>query len=200
LLLPSPQDVSEMWYCLVIPDNAVTACLGFVSWLILTHASRIPNKGRIPNKIFRVQTGRISIWTYSKADIYRGTTAYMLVQKWLKIYFCGIMESTFHWEASSWPATEETPQIYGTGSFFTVFTTAATSSCPEANECSSHHYILVLYDSFWYYRPLSFSGSMFVCSFHIPLASCTSNPAHPSWIVHPSISWRAYTMVLKCRN
>jgi hypothetical protein len=38
------------------------------------HASRIPNKGRIPNKNFRVQTGRISSWTYSKADVYRGTT------------------------------------------------------------------------------------------------------------------------------
>jgi hypothetical protein len=32
------------------------------------------NKGRIPVKIFRVQTGRIPSWTYSKADVYRGTT------------------------------------------------------------------------------------------------------------------------------
>jgi hypothetical protein len=40
------------------------------------HASRIPNKGRIPGNICRVQTGRISIWTYSKADVYRGTTVY----------------------------------------------------------------------------------------------------------------------------
>jgi hypothetical protein len=38
------------------------------------HASRIPNKDHIPGKIFRVQTGRIPIWTYSKADVYRGTT------------------------------------------------------------------------------------------------------------------------------
>jgi hypothetical protein len=40
----------------------------------LQHASRIPNKGRIPGKIFRVQTGHIPSWTYSKADVYRGTT------------------------------------------------------------------------------------------------------------------------------
>jgi hypothetical protein len=39
-----------------------------ITWLILTHASRIPNK------IFRVQTGRVPSWTYSRADVYRGTT------------------------------------------------------------------------------------------------------------------------------
>jgi hypothetical protein len=33
-----------------------------------------PKKYRIPGKIFRVQTGRIPSWTYSKADVYRGTT------------------------------------------------------------------------------------------------------------------------------
>jgi hypothetical protein len=38
------------------------------------NASRIPNKGRIPGKIFRVKTGRIPRLTYSKADVYRGTT------------------------------------------------------------------------------------------------------------------------------
>jgi hypothetical protein len=46
------------------------------------NASRIPNKGRIQCKIFRVQTGRIPNWTYSKADVYRGTTAnvYMYIR------------------------------------------------------------------------------------------------------------------------
>jgi hypothetical protein len=38
------------------------------------HASSIPNKGRIPGKIVRVQTGSIPSWTYSKADVYRDTT------------------------------------------------------------------------------------------------------------------------------
>jgi hypothetical protein len=38
------------------------------------HVSRIPNKGRIPGRIIRVQTGRIPSLTYSKADVYRGTT------------------------------------------------------------------------------------------------------------------------------
>jgi hypothetical protein len=28
----------------------------------------------IPGKIFTFQTGRIPSWTYSKADVYRGTT------------------------------------------------------------------------------------------------------------------------------
>jgi hypothetical protein len=45
-----------------------------ITRLILTHASRIPNKGRIPNKIFHVQTGRIPSWTYSKAAVHRGIT------------------------------------------------------------------------------------------------------------------------------
>jgi hypothetical protein len=44
------------------------------------HASRIPNKGRIPGKIFRVKTGRIPSWTYSKEDVYRGTTLILLVK------------------------------------------------------------------------------------------------------------------------
>jgi hypothetical protein len=61
----------------------VWALLG---WLILTHASRIPNKGRIPNKIFRVQTGRISSWTYSKADVYRGTTVLLTLLTYLSSF------------------------------------------------------------------------------------------------------------------
>jgi hypothetical protein len=55
-----------------------------ITWLILTHATRIPNKGRIANKIFRVQTGRISSWTYSKADVYRGSTVITLSSSALK--------------------------------------------------------------------------------------------------------------------
>jgi hypothetical protein len=57
------------------------------TWLRLTrfdfYASRIPNKGGIRGKIFRVQTGRIPNWTYSKADIYRGTTVYGLIRVYL---------------------------------------------------------------------------------------------------------------------
>jgi hypothetical protein len=37
---------------------------------------RIKKKSLIPGKILRVQTERIPSWTYSKADVYRGTTVY----------------------------------------------------------------------------------------------------------------------------
>ena len=39
-----------------------------------TRTSRIPNEGRIPRKMFRVQTGHIPSWTYSKVDIYQGSS------------------------------------------------------------------------------------------------------------------------------
>jgi hypothetical protein len=32
-------------------------------------------------KFFRVQTGRIPSWTYSKADVYRGTTVCVYIEK-----------------------------------------------------------------------------------------------------------------------
>jgi hypothetical protein len=49
-------------------------------------STRIPNKGRIPGKIFRVQTGRIPSWTYSKADVYRGTTVLCRLEAGVFIY------------------------------------------------------------------------------------------------------------------
>jgi hypothetical protein len=52
-----------------------------VSGLILTHTSSstrvvFQTKDIYLAKFFRVQTGRIPSWTYSKADVYRGTTVF----------------------------------------------------------------------------------------------------------------------------
>jgi hypothetical protein len=55
-----------------------------VSGLVLTHTSsskRVVFQTKVvyQAKKFRVQTGRIPSWTYSKADVYRGTTVYQTV-------------------------------------------------------------------------------------------------------------------------
>jgi len=60
--------------CTASKSLSVTACG--------THAARIPNGCLIPSKMFHVpnRTYRPS-WTYSKADIYRGSTVFVFIEQ-----------------------------------------------------------------------------------------------------------------------
>ena len=51
-------------------------------------ASHIPKKGRIPSENFLVQRGCIPSWTYSKADVYRGSTVCILTYSSTSGYEC----------------------------------------------------------------------------------------------------------------
>ena len=57
-----------------IGENGVTLFMDDLSQVLAVVC--IPNKGHIPSKIFRVQTGRIPSWTYTKADTYRRATVF----------------------------------------------------------------------------------------------------------------------------